>query len=69
MRYFNVEQFREPQGMFSGERKVDILELEKTAKEITEEQAKQEPKWGSGNISVDEAGKWKWETTNHDTSG
>ena len=69
MRYFNVEQHREPNSMFSGERLVDISKLEKTAKEITEEQAKQKPKWGSGNISVDETGKWKWEATDHDTSG
>lgn len=55
--------------MFSGEKKVDISELEKTAIEITEEQAKQKPEWGSGNISVDETGKWKWEAANHDTSG
>jgi len=68
MRYFNVGQHREPKGMFSGERKVDISELEKTAIEISEEQAKQKPRWGSGNISVDETGKWKWEATNHDTS-
>ena len=69
MRYFNIEQFREPKSMFSGEKKVDISELEKTAKEITEEQAKKTPEWGSGNISVDETGKWKWEAANHDTSG
>lgn len=55
--------------MFSCEKKVNISELEKTAREITEEQAKQKPDWGSGNISVDETGKWKWEATNHDTSG
>jgi VCBS repeat-containing protein len=55
--------------MFSGEKLVDVSELEKTAKEITEEQAKQKPKWGSGNISVDETGKWKWEVADHDTSG
>ena len=69
MRYFNIEQRREPKSMFSGERLADILELEKTAKEITEQQAKEKPSWGSGNISVDETGKWKWEATNHDTSG
>ena len=55
--------------MFLGEKKVDISELEKTAREITEQQAKQKPEWGSGNISGDEAGKWKWEAANHDTSG
>ena len=55
--------------MFSGERLVDILELEKTAKEITKQQATEKPSWGSGNISVNEMGKWKWEATNHDTSG
>ena len=69
MRYFNVEQFQEPDSMFSVERKIDILELGKASREITEEQAKQKPKWGSGNISVDETGRWKWEATNHDTSG
>jgi hypothetical protein len=69
MRYFNVVQHKEPKSMFSGERLVDILELEKTAREITEEQAKKKPSWGSGNISVDEIGKWKWESTDHDTSG
>lgn len=68
MRYFNVGQHREPKSMFSGERKVDISELEKTATEISEEKAKQMPQWGSGNISVDETGRWKWEATNHDTS-
>jgi UDP-glucose 4-epimerase len=68
MRYFNVIQHSEPKSMFSGERKVNISELEKTAKEISEEQSKQIPHWGSGNISVDETGKWEWETTNHDTS-
>ena len=67
MRYFNVKQNREPKSMFSGTRKVDISELEKTAKEISEEQSKQIPHWGSGNISVDETGKWKWEATNWDT--
>ena len=55
--------------MFSGEGLADISELEKTAREITEQQAKQNPNWGSGNISVDESGKWKWEATDHDTSG
>lgn len=69
MRYFNVKQHREPSSMFRGERKVNISELEITAEEITEEQAKQKPKWGSGNISVDETGKWQWKATNHDTSG
>jgi hypothetical protein len=69
MRYFNVEQHKEPKSMFSSERLADISELEKTAREITEEQSKQKPKWGSGNISVDETGKWKWEATDHDSSG
>jgi len=68
MRYFNIEQHREPEGMFSGDKKVDISELEKTAKEITEEQSRQKPTWGSGNISVDENGNWKWMATCHDTS-
>ncbi len=68
MRYFNVEQNCEPKSMFIGQRKVDISELENTAKEITEEQSREKPKWGSGNISVDEAGEWKWVRTNHDSS-
>lgn len=69
MRYFNVEQHKEPKNMFSKERKVDISALEKTAKEITEKEAKQKPNWGSGNISVDEDGNWRWESRNHDSSG
>ena len=69
MRYFNLKQHREPKSMFFGERKVDISELENTAEEITEEQAKKKPDWGSGNISIDEDGIWKWEATNHDSSG
>ena len=69
MRYFNIEQFREPKSMFSSDKKVDISELENTAREITEQQSKLKPEWGSGNISVDETGKWKWEAVNHDTSG
>lgn len=69
MRYFNVTQNKEPKGMFTGNRKVDISELERTAKEITEEEAKQFPHWGSGNISVDKTGEWKWERANHDSSG
>lgn len=55
--------------MFSSDKKVDISELENTAREITEQQSKLKPEWGSGNISVDETGKWKWEAVNHDTSG
>ena len=55
--------------MFFGDRKVNLSELEETATEITEEKAKKKPAWGSGNISVDENGKWKWEATDHDTSG
>ncbi len=67
MRYFNVEQFKEPKSMYYG--KIDISELEKTAKEITEAEAKQRPRWGSGNISVDEEGNWHWVATDFDTSG
>jgi len=69
MRYFNVEQHREPKNMFFGERKVAISDLEKTAIELTEEQAKRKPNWGSGNISVDEDGNWRWIISNHDSSG
>jgi len=69
MRYFNLEQHKEPINMFIGERNIDISELEKTAKEITQEQAEKKPHWGSGNISIDENGKWRWTKTNHDTSG
>ena len=69
MRYFNVKQHKEPNGMYFGDRKVTIAELEKAATEITEEQAKSKPTWGSGNISVDLLGKWSWEATNFDTSG
>ena len=58
MRYFNIEQRREPKSMFSGERLADILELEKTAKEITEQQAKEKPSWGSGNKSVNKTYKF-----------
>jgi hypothetical protein len=42
--------------------------LKKKAKEITEQQAKQRPDFGSGNISVDKSGVWKWEATYFDTS-
>ena len=69
MRYFNLKQHTEPIEMFKGERKADISVIEKIGKEITEEQAKVKPQWGSGNISVDETGKWKWEADNHDSSG
>jgi len=68
MKYFNVEQHHEPRSMFFGNRKVSLAELEETATEITEEEAKKKPAWGSGNISVDENGNWKWEATNHDSS-
>lgn len=68
MRYFNLKQHTEPIEMFKGERKADILVIEKIAKEITEEQANKKPEWGSGNISVDENGNWKWMACYHDTS-
>ena len=55
--------------MYKGERLVDISELEITAKEITEEESRQRPRWGSGNIAVDENGKWHWMATDFDTSG
>ena len=54
--------------MFTGDRLVDVADLEKMGQEITEEESKKIPYWGSGNISVDEAGVWKWEATNHDSS-
>ena len=69
MRYFNVKQHRQPSSMYFGDRKVDVSELEKTATEITEEQAKIKPQWGSGNLSVDLLGKWNWEATDFDPSG
>ena len=69
VRYFNLKQHYEPKSMFLGERKADISELEKTAHEITKEQASQRPRWGSGNIAVDENGDWVWTATNWDTSG
>ena len=68
MRYFNLKQFTEPIEMFKGERKADISVIEKIAKEITEEQANIKPSWGSGNISIDENGNWKWMASNHDSS-
>lgn len=69
MRYFNLKQHTEPTEMFKGERKADILVIEKIAKEITEEQANNKPQCGSGNISIDENGNWKWMACDHDTSG
>lgn len=48
--------------------KVDLIELEKISKEITEKVVKQKPRFGTGNISIDIEGKWKWECTNYDTS-
>jgi hypothetical protein len=70
MRYFNVEQHREPKNMFSGERKVDISDLEKTAIEITEEQAHRKPNWGSGNLAVnEETGDFQFIRNNWDSSG
>ena len=68
MRYFNIEQHTEPKSMFSGNKKIIMSELEGRY-EITEEQAKKKPKWGSGNIAVDEDGSWKWMACDHDTSG
>ncbi len=67
-RYFNVEQFSIPEGMFDGERKVNISDLEKKCKEITLEDAMY-PSWGNGTISVDEDGNWNWIATNYDSSG
>ena len=69
MRYFNLRQHSEPIEMFMGDCKADISRLEKRGKEITEEQANMKPSWGSGNISVDDNGNWKWVCCNHDTSG
>mgnify|MGYP003588407124 CR=1 FL=1 len=54
--------------MFSGNKKIIMSELEGRY-EITEEQAKKKPKWGSGNIAVNEDGSWKWMACDHDTSG
>lgn len=68
MKYFNVKQHQEPKSMFSGNRLIDFDELN-TVYEITEEQARKKPDWGSGNISVDDNGKWEWMATHHDTSG
>jgi hypothetical protein len=71
MRYFNVLQHTVAIDILlgkSGKMLVDISELEKKAKEITEQQAKQKPDFGSGNISVDKSGVWKWEATYFDTS-
>jgi len=69
MRYFNIQQQREPRSMYTGDRLVDVSELESTAKEITEEQSRLKPRWGSGNLSVDESGNWRWMATHFDTSG
>ena len=70
MRYFNLKQHTEPKNMFIGKQTIDLVELTLSgALEITEEQAKQKPKWGSGNISVNENGEWNWMACNHDTSG
>lgn len=69
MRYFIVEQHREPRSMYAGDRIVDIKELERTAKEVTYEQAMKPALWGDGHIAVDESGKWKWLRSNFDTSG
>jgi len=55
--------------MYTGDRLVDVSELESTAKEITEEQSRLKPRWGSGNLSVDESGNWRWMATHFDTSG
>jgi len=55
--------------MFTGTKKVELTELENSAKEITEHQASVKPAWGTGNISVNEIGVWEWEAVNHDTSG
>ena len=69
MRYFNLKQHTEPKSMYKGERLVDVSELEITSKEITEEESKRRPRWGSGNIAVDDNGKWHWTATDFDTSG
>jgi len=69
MRYFNLKQQTEPNSMSVGDRLVDIQDLEKVGKEITYEQSKLKPNWGSGNISVNEVGEWNWTATDWDTSG
>ena len=69
MRYFNLKQHTEPNSMFVGNGLVDIQDLEKVGKEITYEQSKLKPNWGSGNISVNEIGEWNWTRTDWDTSG
>ena len=69
MRYFNLKQHTEPKSMFEGTGLVEIQTLEKVGKELTKEQSKLKPNWGSSNISVNGKGKWNWEATNWDTSG
>jgi hypothetical protein len=69
MRYFIVEQHKEPRSMYAGNRIVDIAELEKTAKEVTYEQAIRPAAWGDGHIEVDESGNWKFLRSNFDCSG
>ena len=68
MRYFNIEQMREPRSMYVGSGKLDISELESKCKEITKQDALSLPRWGSGNIEVDEEGNWSYLFTNFDTS-
>lgn len=67
-RYFKVIQNVQTR-ILHNDKKVDVAELAKTAKEITEEQAKQPAWWGSGHVCVYETGDWKWENTNFDSSG
>lgn len=69
MRYFNLEQHREPRSMFKKDEQVTIDELLSSGKEISEDEAYKNPSWGSGNISIDEQGKWQWTNTNWDSSG
>jgi hypothetical protein len=61
MRYFNVEQHKEPKNMFSKERKVDISALEKTAKEITEKEDIQIGELGEERTFVSGTKHWRIE--------
>lgn len=69
IRYFNLRQHTEPRSMFIGAKLVDIKELETVGNELSKDEAETKPKWGSGNISVNEKGEWNWVRTNFDTSG
>jgi len=55
--------------MFSDDRIVDIAELEEVGTELTKEIAEKKPRWGSGNISVNDKGEWNWLARDWDTSG